>query len=182
MMRRRIWLALPFLLLRPDRAGAEEQSFSEAMGTLGQERSYAEFGAGILKTYAPADIDGRQLYAQAKAAFDGLIDQLLTDLAQNRDPTLSPMFRERLDAAVNKRVAFSQHVDQAVKAKLPEGAKPGLIDALAKVPAELIKELFAGGISIWREWSGANKNRRDQIATRLEALRWKPFADVVAQG
>jgi hypothetical protein len=161
---------------------AEEPTFSEAIGTLGQERSYAEFGAATLKSYAPTDIDGRQLYAEAKAAFDGLIDQLLADLAQNSDPTLSPTFRDRLDVAVNKRVAFSQHVDQVVKAKLPEGAKPGWVDALAKMPADLVKELFAGGISIWREWRGASKDRREQITTRLEAMRWKPFADIAAQG
>jgi hypothetical protein len=181
-MRRRLLLVTPLLLVRPDRADAEAPSFSDAMGTLGQERSYAEFGAATLKSYAPGDIDGRQLYAQAKAAFDGLIDQLLADLAQNQDPTLSPAFRDRLDAAVNKRVAFSEHVDRVVKAKLPEGAKAGWIDALANVPADLVRELFAGGVSIWHEWRGASKDRREQIATRLEATRWKPFADIAVQG
>jgi len=166
-----------------DGGGTELLSFAEAIGTLGTfrgERSYAEDGAATLKALAPGEIEGRQLYAQAKAAFDGLIEQLLADLAQNRDPKLSPVFNERLEAAVNKRVAFSQHVDGAVKAMLPEGAKPGLLAALAKVPAALVKELFDGGVSIWREWRGAGKDRRDQIATRLEALRWKPFADIAA--
>jgi hypothetical protein len=180
-MHRRGWLAAP-LLLFADLAPAEPQSFAEAVGTLGEERTYAEFGAATLKALAPQDFEGRQLYALAKAAFDGLIEELLGDLAQNRDPTLSPVFRERLDTAVNKRVAFSQHVDEAVKARLPEGAKPGMIATLAKAPAELVKELFTGGISIWHEWRDAGKARRDQIATRLEALRWKQFADIAAAG
>lgn len=174
-MRRRAWLALALLL---PWAAVAEPSFSDAIDALAQERSYAEFGAGILKVYADDDIDGRRLYAQAKAAFDGLIEQLLADLAQDRDPSLTPAFSETLDAAVTKRMAFSQHVDEIITAKLPKGAKPGLADALAKAPGEVIKALVDGGISIWREWHGAAQERREQIAERLEAQRWKPFADI----
>jgi hypothetical protein len=176
-----VGFAIPGPLRQPDSGGSSEpQTLAEAVGTFGQERTFAEDGAATLKALAPQDFEGRQLYAQAKAAFDGLIEQLLADLAQNRDPNLSPVFRERLEAAVNKRVAFSQHVDQAVKAGLPKGAKPGLLAALAQIPAALVKELFAGGISIWREWRSAGKDRRDQITTRLEALRWRQFADIEA--
>lgn len=165
-------------VLSPSDADGGTPTLSDAIGTLGQERTYAEFGARMLKAHAADDIEGRRLYAQAKAAFDGLIEQLLTDLAQNRDPALSPAFRQRLDEAVTKRVAFSDYADRAVKTKLPQGAKPLWIDALAQIPADLIKALFDGGLSIWREWRGAGKERRDQIASRLEAQRWKPFADV----
>ena len=80
-----------------------EPTFSEAIGLLSQERSYAEGGAALVKQYAPNDIEARRLYADAKGPFDGLIEQLLADLAQNQDPSLSGTFRERLDAAVVKR-------------------------------------------------------------------------------
>jgi hypothetical protein len=145
---------------------------------LGQERSYAEGGAALLKRYAPDDIEGRAGYAQAKAAFDGLIEQLLADLAQNQDPALSPAFRDRLDVAVGKRVAFSERVNDVLKDQIPPGGKPALLDALAKLPAQLIKELFAGGIAIWKEWESVGAERRNQIATRLEAQRWKPFSEI----
>lgn len=177
-MGRRSLLVLPLLLLWLGRGRAEELTFSDAVGVLGQERSYAESGAALLKAYAPGDVEGRASYAQAKAAFDSLIEQLLADLAQHRDPQVSAVFRERLEAAVTKRIAFSEHVDEVLKAKVPQGAKPGLVDALAKAPAELVKELFAGGIAIWHEWGHANADRRREIATRLEAQRWKPFADI----
>jgi hypothetical protein len=65
-------------------------------------------------------------------------------------------------------------------AKIPEGARPALLDALAKVPAELVKELFAGSIAIWREWRGAGAARRREIATRIEAQRWKAFAEIAS--
>ena len=162
--------------------GADEPAFSEAVGLLGQERSYAESGAAIVKHYAPNDIETRRLYADAKGAFDSLIEQLLADLAQNRDPGLSEVFRQRLDAAVLKRVAFSQRVDEVVKSNVPEGAKSAILvalaDALAKAPAELIKQLFNGGLAIWKEWRGVNAERRAQITTRIEAQRWKSFAEI----
>jgi hypothetical protein len=159
-----------------------EPTFSEAIGLLSQERTYAESGAAIVKQYAPNDIETRRLYADAKGAFDGLIEQLLADLAQNRDPGLSTVFRERLDAAVVQRVAFSQRVEAVVKPSLPEGAKPAILttlaEALAKAPAELIKQLFDSGMAIWKEWHGVSTERRKQITTRIEAQRWKPFAEI----
>jgi hypothetical protein len=178
-MRRRVWLALlPLLPLLPWAAVADAPTFSDAIETLGQERNYAEFGAGILKAYADDDIEGQRLYAEAKAAFDGLIELWLTDLAQDSDPALSPAFSQHLSAAVGRRVEFSRHVEEIVKSKLPKGTKPGLADALAKAPGEVIKALVDGGISIWRQWNGAGKEQREQIVDRLEAQRWKPFADI----
>lgn len=155
-------------------------TFSDAVGTLRQERSDAESRAALIKRYAPDDVDVRALYAQAKAAFDGLIEQLLADLAQNRDPQLSAVFRERLDAAVVKRRAFGERADMLLKPVVPDGARPAWLDALTGIPADLVKALFDGGIAIWREWRGAGAERRKQIATLLEGQRWKSFASVNA--
>ena len=182
-MHRHFWLVLTLVLIWPIFCRAADPTFSEAIGLLSQERSYAESGAAIVKRYAPNDIEARRLYADAKGAFDSLIEQLLADLAQNRDPGLSEVFRQRLDAAVLKRVAFSQRVDEVVTPNVPEGAKPAVLgtlaDALAKAPAELIKQLFDGGLAIWKEWRGVDAERRKQITTRIEAQRWKPFAEII---
>ena len=182
-MHRHFWLVLTLVLIWPIFCRAADPTFSEAIGLLSQERSYAESGAAIVKRYAPNDIETRRLYADAKGAFDSLIEQLLADLAQNRDPGLSEVFRQRLDAAVLKRVAFSQRVDEVVNPNVPEGAKPAILgalaEALAKAPAELIKQLFDGGLAIWKEWRGVDAERRKQITTRIEAKRWKPFAEII---
>jgi hypothetical protein len=176
------WAAIALFLAWPSLCRAADPTFSEAIGLLSQERSYAESGAALVKHYAPNDIESRRLYADAKGAFDGLIEQLLADLAQNNDPGLSAVFRERLDAAALKRVAFSQRVEEVVKPKVPEGARPAVLvtlaEALAKAPAELIKQLFDGGMAIWKEWRGVSTERRKQITTRIEAQRWKPFAEI----
>jgi hypothetical protein len=155
-------------------------TFSEAIGALGEERSTAESGAALLKRYAPQDIESRALSAQAKASFDGLIEQLLADLAQNRDPQISQAFRERLEIAATKRVTFSERAAQVLNARVPVGAKPAWLAAIAAIPADLVKALFEGGIAIWREWRGASTERRKQMTTQIEALRWKPFADISA--
>jgi hypothetical protein len=168
---------IAFLLLWPMACPAQPQ-FSEAVGLLSQERSYAESGAALAKRYAPDDIEARRLYANARAAFDGLIAQLLADLALNRDPQLSGMFRDRLDIAVRQRFTFSEHVNDLLKRGVPDGAKPALIDALAKLPVELIKELLDGGMAIWKEWREVDSERRKQLITLIEAQRWKPFSDI----
>jgi len=178
-MVRHLWAVIVLVLIGPALA---EPTFSEAIGLLSQERSYAEGGAALVKQYAPNDTEARRLYADAKGAFDSLIEQLLADLAQNRDPNLSGTFRERLDAAVVKRLAFSKRVEEVVKPSVPEGARPAILvtlaEALAKAPAELIKQLFDGGLAIWKEWQGVDAERRKQITTRIEAQRWKPFAEI----
>ena len=73
-------------------------------------------------------------------------------------------------------------MDEAVTPNVPEGAKPAILgtlaEALAKAPAELIKQLFDGGLAIWKEWRGVDAERRKQITTRIEAQRWKPFAEI----
>ena len=135
-MHRHFWLVLTLVLIWPIFCRAADPTFSEAIGLLSQERSYAESGAAIVKRYAPNDIEARRLYADAKGAFDSLIEQLLADLAQNRDPNLSGTFRERLDAAVVKRVAFSKRVEEVVKPSIPEGARPAVLVTLAEALAK----------------------------------------------
>jgi hypothetical protein len=161
-------------------AAAQEPGLSEAIGRLAQERSQAEEVAALLKKFESGDMDGRALYAQAKAAFDGLIEQLLTDLAQGRDPKVSPAFRASLDAAAAKRAAFGAHVDAVVKAHVPVGGKPGWLALLGQDPAELVKAVTKSGVTIWHEWRTADAERRRDIAARIEAQRWKPWTDIPA--
>ena len=102
-MRRRALLAVAALLAQP--AGAWAQTgFSDAIGVLASERSLAEQGAAFVKGHAPDDIDAHALYAQAKAAFDGLIEQLLADVAQGDDPQVTADFRAQVFKSHSARV------------------------------------------------------------------------------
>jgi hypothetical protein len=182
-MRRRNVLTVAFVVFLPPPAGAEDISLSAAIGLLDRERSYAESEAGLLKHYAaPDDVEGRRLYALARADFDGLITELLSDLAQHQDPSVQDAFQAALRDAVTARLAFTHYADGILAGAVPKGAKPAAIgelaEALAKSVPDLVAALIDGGISIWREWRGASQDRRDDIKTRLESVRWKPFADI----
>jgi hypothetical protein len=173
----RISLLLLCILMQISVSPAQN-NFSEAIGTLGRERSLAEDGASILKHYAPLDIEGRSLYAQGKAAFDEVIEQFLADLAAGHDPQLSPELRTKVEQAVARRLAFSQRVVAVTKEQVPQGAKAGWADALAIGAGELVKQIISGSIMIWREWRTANGDRRKEMAERVEAQRWRSFADI----
>jgi hypothetical protein len=178
-MRRRTMLAA-IAAMAWTAAVAQEPQLAEAIGRLAQERSQAEEAAALLKKFEPGDVDGRALYAQAKAAFDGLIEQLLADLAQGRDPKASPAFQASLDTAAAKRAAFGAHVDAVAKAHVPAGGKPGWVASLGQVPATVAMAMTESGVNIWREWGKAGAERRRDIAARIAAQRWKPWTDIPA--
>src|SRR5258708_20192265 len=113
-MGRHLWPVILLVFIYPVLCHGEP-TFSEAIGLLSQERSYAEGGAALVKQYAPNDIEARRLYADAKGAFDGLIEQLLAGFAENTDPLLSPAFLVWLLPLEIKNVAFSKSVKEFVK-------------------------------------------------------------------
>ena len=159
---------------------AGKAGFAESVGVLAEERGLAEHGASLLKRYAPEDMEGRALYAQAKAAFDGLIERLLADLAQGHEPRASAELRTRLDHAAERRLAFSRRVDEALRRVLPEGAKEGWEEAVARTAGEVVARLFEGLAGVWRKWRAGGAERRRDMAARVEAQRWKAWADVSA--
>jgi hypothetical protein len=153
---------------------------SQAVGRLARERSFAESGAGLLKQFAAGDraamIQGQRLYADAKASFDELIVQLQTDLDQGTMPEGSAALRMALEAAVERRLAFSRHVDASVR--IEPGAKPAILDALAGGAGDIVTGVLQAAVAIWKEYRAGDELRRKSIATRLEAQRWKAFGEV----
>lgn len=57
--------SVTLVLVWPILGRAADPTFSEAIGLLSQERSYAGSGAALVKHYAPNDIEARRLYADA---------------------------------------------------------------------------------------------------------------------
>jgi hypothetical protein len=155
-------------------------TFAEAVRVLEHERVAAEQYAVMLDRFGKADtgryVQGITLYAEAKADFDGLIEALKTGVIQHHDLMRSPKFPAVLQAAAQKRIAFTSFVtDEVVGDK--EGGKGLLYDVIRVVP-DLIKKLTESGISIWHEFRDAGKARRDQIIDQLDHLKWKAFADI----
>ena len=152
---------------------------SEAIGILKHEKSAAEQYATILSTVAKNDpalyLRGFKHYADAKSDFDGLIAELRFDLQSGQDRARSAKFDEVLKGAAEKRVAFTSFVSGEVD-KL-EGARPGLPDVIKAVP-ELVTAISNAGLSIWRAYHEASKERRDAIMSDLEHLEWRSFAEL----
>ena len=159
---------------------ADTSTLSDAVGVLESERSAAESYAEILATVGRKDVEvyvhGIQLYADAKAAFDGLIAQLRIDLIDGRDPAQSPRFAAALRGAAEKRIAFTNYVSDRVVGHI-EGARPGLPDVVKAVP-DLVKAITDAGLAIWGAFRDANKEHRDAILNEIDHLRWRAFADL----
>jgi len=60
-----------------------------------------------------------------------------------------------------------------------EGAKPGLPSIISIVP-DLIKAITDAGLSIWKGFRGAAKEKQDAILDELEHQKWKSFADIAS--
>jgi hypothetical protein len=185
MMRRRAFLTIIAMAalpkgLWPLEALAEPASLPQAVGVLGREKSAAEQYGVILATIGKKDVNtylrGVTLYADAKAEFDGLIDQIRFSLREHHDPTKSDAFERTLRSAAEKRIAFTNFVSTDVIGKI-EGAKPGLPSIIAIVP-ELVKAITDSGLSIWAAFRSASKEKQDVIMVELDHLKWRPFAEL----
>jgi hypothetical protein len=156
-----------------------EAAFADAVRVLAHEKSAAEQYAVILATIGKADIAryvrGIQLYADAKAEFDAMIAELKFDLTTGQDPTRSAVFSGALQQAAEKRVAFTSFIREIVD-KL-EGAKPGLPEVIEAAPA-LVKAITESGLSIWKAFHDASKERRDTIMAEVDRLRWRSFEEL----
>ena len=120
-------------------------------------------------------LQGIKLYADAKAEFDGLIAELRFDLQSGQEPATSAKFNEALKAAAEKRVAFTSFVSDEI-AKL-QGARPGLPDVIQVVP-DLVKAITEAGLSVWKTYHQAAKERRDAILNELDQVKWQSFAQL----
>jgi hypothetical protein len=155
-------------------------NWQAAAGTLAEEKSFAESDANLLKTEAAGDraalLRGQQLYAEAKAASDGLIARLLTVLADDRDPADALDLKQAAERAFVSRLAFSRHVADA----LPDltGTRSVLLDALAKPAVDLVKGLIEGGIAVWKEYRRGSELRRATLRAQLEQHRWRDFTEL----
>jgi hypothetical protein len=153
---------------------------SDAIAVLEKERSAAEQYAVILATVGRKDanlyVRGIQLYADAKAEFDGLIAALRIDLIEGRNPAKSQRFATALQGAAEKRIAFTDFVGDEVVGKA-EGAKLDLLSVVKVVP-DLVKAITDAGLAVWDAFGKVGKQRRDAMLAEFDRLRWRSFADL----
>jgi hypothetical protein len=175
--------ALASIALRPSRAEqptSSNEALGKAVGVLAREKSAAEEYAVILATVGKSNtalyVRGIQLYADAKAEFDGLIAELKFDLKTGQDPARSAGFTEAVRGAAEKRVAFTSFVSHEVGDKVG-GTRLGLPAVIIGVP-ELGKAIREAGQAIWSIFHDASNERRDAILSEVDQLRWRSFAEL----
>jgi len=172
--------ALSSVLCLP--AGAQQtepETLSDAIRLFAHEKSAAEQYGVILVTVGKDNVGlyvrGIRLYADAKAEFDGLISELRFDLQNGEEPAKSAKFNAALQAAAEKRVAFTSFVSDQID-KLP-GARAGLPDVIQAVP-QLVTAITEAGISVWKAFREARKESRDAILSELDHLEWRSFSEL----
>lgn len=154
--------------------------FSDAIGFLAKEQSLAESYATILKEFGKKDMrvyaQGIELYAKAKAEYDGLIEQLKYNLKAGENLDTSSEFQNKLQTAADRRIAFTVFVSKKVIQSDLNRKNPIAIAAIATVP-ELIDMLNKVGRSIWQEYCMVVNAQKKEILYQLDELKWKPFQE-----
>ena len=124
------------------------------MRVLGHERSAAEAYAMLLDTHGKQDmnryVEGIRLYSEAKADFDGLLEQLKYNLNEGHDPNNSATVRSSARGRGSKADRVYRFVTQNILGDV-QGARPGLPDLISAVP-DLVKVLIDAGFNIWKEF------------------------------
>lgn len=167
-------------------ATAQDQNyFDEAIGILAKEQSLAESYASILKEFGKDNLknyaEGIRLYANAKAEFDSLIEQMKYDLRKNEPIDKSSDFKAALNQAAEQRVAFTDFVTDKIIRGKPGRKNPLAVAAIAATP-ELIKALTEAGKAIWQEYRDGDKKRQQDILEHLETMKWRSFDEIAGSG
>ena len=154
---------------------------STAMRILAEEKTLAANGARMLERFGKDDVAnyalGINLYAEAEAAFDGLIEQLKTELALGRAPGGSPDFKAALERAVRKREAFVNFVQSDIVPKAAGHRNPW--PAVIAGAEGLLKALTEAGTKVWQGYRDADAAGRAQVTGQLEAQKWPSYDQAI---
>jgi hypothetical protein len=161
------WSATALAELPPDLA--------KNIGILSDYKSSAEQHARILVGLAAAeDITrenyrtGQSLYAEAKAAFDGWIDQLTFEVQSPKTGGLSRQYDTMQQKAQSKGDAFVNFVRQQFMGDRRRGET-----------ADVLKSVFASmkevGQSIWEGVTRGSVPDRTELIEQLQAYKWSSF-------
>jgi hypothetical protein len=151
---------------------------------LGEEKANSEEMARLLHAYVGNDVakeaGGIKSYSAARAAFEGVIEELKSDVNRAHSPANGPELKTVVEAAVTKSHQFASYVDE----NLPkEGAARGPIDIISILAGsdKLLKVLVDAGIAIWDKFHERSEEEKSKIGTQLEQLRWKSYSELTGK-
>ena len=178
-------LLLSLIIPLHQTGGAEPKpaALPEAVGTLAAAKAKAEDAVLVVKQYASDNatiqIEAMHDYSNARAAFNGFIESLVTE----RNPeaaALSSAYKNNLVQAKQAEEVFVTFVQTNVVAPLPKGGKAPIGDLL-----DGIGNLFTGlgklgdsVATVHQEFTRESDERRKQTQEQLNGLKWQQFSKI----
>lgn len=149
----------------------------DAVRLIAEERSKAEEWAKVLKSdWEKNTVEyekGETLYIDAKASFDGWLDQLKLDIVADRTPEAG-QYEASLKKAVEKSQTFTQYVQT-----LKYSSEKPMPQIRIGIGIDTIVEAIVGaGVKIWEAYRDADAERKQQIINVLNELKWKSFEEL----
>lgn len=155
------------------------KSLSSDIAKIAQQKSRGEdFAKRLKEANAEKEIKkepfekGKNLYIEAKAAFDGLITKLIMDLKAGGKAEPSNEEKALLQEAIAKSEEFTNYVD-----KLLYGESRGAVE-VALIIKGIFDALFPVVSKTWKEYREASKQQKEEIIKELNDLRWQDFAKI----
>ncbi len=143
---------------------------------LEEEKIKAETNGFLLNLFRKDGLDlkkyarGIQLYAEAQAEFNGLIELMKHKLIKD-EPYNSSDFDSSLKTAVDRRISFTTYTEQITGGS--EGKK-----GLFPDPVELVKVIIDSAKTFWQEYHAVKETRRQELLDQLVSLKWKAFDQI----
>ena len=156
---------------------SQKDDFIKKLASLSELRSLAESRARLLQgLHQDGDIDnsayrrGELLYEDARAAFNAWLDAVKAEFSTKESDSPGESTSDLLKSGSTKTEAFLSYADELILGE-PRGG-------VAEAAIELTSKVIDTGVSIWRELRSSSKERRKQLLSQLDELRWMPFGDI----
>lgn len=156
--------------------GAQASEWQDQVAALATERTRAMTCAQqVIDAGEPAALaQGKWLYGQAKAEFDGVIAGLLVVLSESGKPDRLSDLNAHLHSGFEQRQALCRLAQSLEVPALRGGHKSMVTDILDAVIGPLVEAVKA----LYHDYREAERLRRETIANSLEATRWPAFSDL----
>jgi hypothetical protein len=149
----------------------ETLSWQSAVAELTAEKERAVTAAGLVKRFGgPGDLTAAEIaYGDGRAETEAVIAALAIALESGSGPD----DRADLDARVERATAARETLGRRAQ-DLAAGTRGPALDLLASALPSLLSAIGA----LWTRRADRDAATRATIATRLDAARWPPFADI----
>jgi hypothetical protein len=165
------------VLLLLNAAAAEEMTWFKATEILQRERLSGEECARVMKRYlakgdkaalSRAELD----YEAARGEFNAVVAGLQAALTDDKEKPALQSVEERVRIGSERRRAFCSNAESKLPA--PEKGKKGW----EEVAAAALDEVIQATTTVWKDVVYGDKERRDNLRTALEDVKWPKFSDI----